>query len=1131
MSPPSSPPTLGGLQTFERRDAPDLFSGSASPFRTFGVLSAGLSTVGDAFQSLTQVFQASPLAPETSSCLHFDPRIKAGLLASYPVDLLFVDTGTRKMAKLEKQREELWELAVQKVAASKKAPMAVCESWVDSSASWEGGPASKARGSRWLGLGYTSRVFVLSATEFGGSVSQGRLLVVRYRPDAFPGGEFHWPARDPSGVRPMSNLLLPRGLLRKDPHFSRASCSPRGCFPVASADPMPWSDRHLLSVETDDTVRPLLPVELGRALGVSKVSFCPLTELSQAAASRLLFRTTSVFHWEFVSGALSSLASSHTSFPPPASRPPGVAPSVDLPPAPRDPPLPFDWEMRDISAGKPWWCDRVATLKAAASHYPPSESKTIIREGLEMLNVHRRNYTDGKPTPQRLQILWWEFPREHWDELRNGCSMNFLRPPPPRDTPNNPMDEIATRVASEFIDELLEIGAMGPLPPGVDPWVIAPLFAIPKEGQPGQFRVIADFRSGTQNQSCGADPVFLNRPTHILEQLYCGGWSAVVDASKYFYQFPTNKAEHPYLCLRHPLTGIVYTYYGLPMGASNSPALGGRFGLAFVRRVLRRVNGPPSAESSDGAPRSRKVRNNTWWASFTKTGEYDPKLGHGYLLSRVDGGPPVHIWVHVDDFLIHASTEAECHRALALFLDVSVEHGLLCHPGKLQPPSQRQKYVGFIFDTTGVPTLLIPDLKRDRAVAMIRYVRNRPLSHQFSHLALSVVAGTLESLSDATPFKMGHSRLRGMYELIHRGEDTFGLASYLRKSPVCGDTRSDLGWWEETLLSNPGCRAYGHRAHVLVPTWGDGSGTGTGGTIQLPGTSRLIMWRGVWEPHVFRFTSNKKELDTLRLTLAQILDDVQSGHCASLDGTTLFYFTDNEVTYYICAAGSSRIPPLHSLILEIRRLQILLGVFLNTVHVPGKVMITQGTDSLSRGVWVSPLHDRANPDHLNGMVFSPVSFDPSLVDHIIQSHSQVVPPDGIRPWRHQPWDSPWETESLFDTLTVWFPPPEMARQAIIFQLLAFCERPLTTSAIFVIPRVLVGCWRGLSSYLTELAVIKEHDWTFSPPRLLPQIPVWVIYLAPHTRSLPLLAPGRLDPAPSLPYEWWHRQQADFMRSL
>ena len=35
-------------------------------------------------------------------------------------------------------------------------------------------------------------------------------------------------------------------------------------------------------------------------------------------------------------------------------------------------------------------------------------------------------YVAHGANPEQLQVLWWEFPREHWDALREGSRMNFL---------------------------------------------------------------------------------------------------------------------------------------------------------------------------------------------------------------------------------------------------------------------------------------------------------------------------------------------------------------------------------------------------------------------------------------------------------------------------------------------------------------------------------------------------------------------------------------------------------------------------------------------------------------------------------------------------------------------------------
>ena len=65
--------------------------------------------------------------------------------------------------------------------------------------------------------------------------------------------------------------------------------------------------------------------------------------------------------------------------------------------------------------------------------------------------------------------------------------------------------------------------------------------------------------------------------------MYSGGWTAVVDASKFFYQFPVRPEDQRYFGIIHPVTGLEYVYVGLPMGSGSSPGLAGRFGLAFIR--------------------------------------------------------------------------------------------------------------------------------------------------------------------------------------------------------------------------------------------------------------------------------------------------------------------------------------------------------------------------------------------------------------------------------------------------------------------------------------------------------------------------------------------------------------------
>jgi hypothetical protein len=125
----------------------------------------------------------------------------------------------------------------------------------------------------------------------------------------------------------------------------------------------------------------------------------------------------------------------------------------------------FFWKPPDLREGHEWHQKRLANLQKAAESFPDPTS--VIEEGIQALHTHRNNYTNDSPEAKKLQLLWWEFPREHWQPLREGSHMNFLCEPKAAIHENATMDEEQARVAGE-------------------------LFVVPKEGQEGQWRVIAD---------------------------------------------------------------------------------------------------------------------------------------------------------------------------------------------------------------------------------------------------------------------------------------------------------------------------------------------------------------------------------------------------------------------------------------------------------------------------------------------------------------------------------------------------------------------------------------------------------------------------------------------------------------
>ena len=87
----------------------------------------------------------------------------------------------------------------------------------------------------------------------------------------------------------------------------------------------------------------------------------------------------------------------------------------------------------------------------------------------------------------------------------------------------------------------------------------------------------------------------------------------------------------------------------------------------------------------------------------------------GLVWIGTDGQPVALFWGFVNDFMLHAPTWTKCILALNALMDLTLWLGIMCQKVKLKLPSQVQKYTGVLFDTTGVPTLLIPPDNVNRA--------------------------------------------------------------------------------------------------------------------------------------------------------------------------------------------------------------------------------------------------------------------------------------------------------------------------------------------------------------------------------------------------------------------------------
>jgi hypothetical protein len=472
-------------------------------------------------------------------------RVLSDQLQSTPVDVLLVDSTSGSH----------WERWLQGVCGTKNAPKIIAQSLPpeflsdkEKEIEWH------SRGKRLQHLGYGGTYWYLRAHEFGAALHQDRCFTIYHclRHASQP------PIRpQPDGLPPrsMANLLTPVGV----PRNAFSNSLGEACMHSSLVGPCrKWGhlgskpvylikglmpDNLSAFIRVRGRCRRLQSEELAKAKGSpSEWNAKPARKIPATPASLCM----SLHLWAAVGDSVAVWCDSPPS---PLSPLPKTATVTEQPRTP----LELDktattdqdefvaWTLPDLALGGSWYLERMASLKAAVVGLP--NEAQLIAEGQKALDIHRGNYTAAGP--QCLQLLWWEFPPEHWEALRLGSSMNFLIEPSGTLELNSDMDEAQLAVAARFVDELVSLGVL--VKATEELRANGPLFLVPKPGQPGEWRCISDMKRGGQNACMGKDPTFLPRSVDILPRLYKGGYSAVADASKPFITFP-----------RDPMSGQIW---------------------------------------------------------------------------------------------------------------------------------------------------------------------------------------------------------------------------------------------------------------------------------------------------------------------------------------------------------------------------------------------------------------------------------------------------------------------------------------------------------------------------------------------------------------------------------------------
>ena len=609
-------------------------------------------------------------------------------------------------------------------------------------------------------LGHVALEWFVSSQDQGGALAQDRIVEVFVIPKA-DGSIPIAPPHQHLPARPMQNLLLPTGIpkrdyaprkgvktltnptVKEDGRVILGTCGKENTCSIEGVMP---DDVHSF-LQTEKGVRRIQVDELAKAKGVpgewrdKKVIMDKTTTLEATSIHILTAVCDQISEWFMVPENTES--SAHQ-------------PTVErLPLHQQEEAYEWNYDYPNLEPNGKWYLERKKELIVAANKL--EDPDTVIREGLEALEIHRANYTEAGP--KFLQLLWWQFPEDHQEAVRRGSTMRFLIDPGGTEIVENPkLDPDQLEVCIKFVEELKGLGVLVPATRPLRR--VCPLFVVPKPGQPGEWRCIADMRRGGQNEYCSADPIWLPSTRDILPHLYRGGWSAVADMSKYFHNFLTLPQEHELMGVIHPGTGEELWCRMCPMGSCNSPATACRIGegaLEDLRRNTQTLWGDTVIE-------------NTWYHGL-RSGDFKAEWGQGRILLRKNGKPVAQVCGFVDDFFIHGIDQADCHETLNAFMDMTVRLGFICQKVKTSPPSQRQKFCGMIYDTTDIPTLRIPANKISRCIASAQYLLEQPREGQLSRLSLSVVTGVLQSIVDATPQHIGQTYLRSLYDDLHSLEE------------------------------------------------------------------------------------------------------------------------------------------------------------------------------------------------------------------------------------------------------------------------------------------------------------------------------------------------------------------------
>ena len=263
---------------------------------SYGTYGCGYETMAEAWSNLSHDWSIGGYGKPSPKEQRYQDPVPKGWLDRHPVDLIVADQGSVLNQDVHhRTTRDRWESLVAEAQPCKR-PKVVLESWPGTSLTWERGPANKARTTRWRDLGYETRYRLFRADKCGGAIKQLRFVVARVSLSI--SHLWEWNTPDEQLSRPMSNMLIPWGLLPKRVRYGIKKERPPHNAPDSTTEPMPPCEGCW--IKCPEGTRRLQKEEVAQGLGCNK-EFDPGPT---GYLHRHLMQTTSVHIWECISPSL-----------------------------------------------------------------------------------------------------------------------------------------------------------------------------------------------------------------------------------------------------------------------------------------------------------------------------------------------------------------------------------------------------------------------------------------------------------------------------------------------------------------------------------------------------------------------------------------------------------------------------------------------------------------------------------------------------------------------------------------------------------------------------------------------------------------------------------------------------------